>query len=569
MNRFSSFVFTLFVVVWAAQPVMAQDQQQSENSLLPEIDPQDIEIRSQFKARFPGLHRQPILGFEPTPRVYQIDPNRMPFMETDEQVVANLPVSELSRPDPPPYTPPHYASDINAFGRLGFGSFVSPEAKFWGVSRLNSKSYIGGDFDFSSSDGHLDSQESSFRFFDANAEYATKLSSEARLDISGGFSSSFNNMFNLPSTTIPDGARKEYNGFNIGANFQQFQNSITGWKAQTNVSYYNARLKNAGMLSGTSEERIFNGSIAKRWAGSNVSETFTVKAGAKVGHYDNNTPFADDWVAAQGGVVYERLFNYTTKVSVDASVYYAMDEFTNRIYPAPSIIVKHPLLDILTLTVKGEAEPYVKTLEQMHTANRFLNVDNVLRHSYRIKGSVEANLEYADAGILNLGFQYANISEYPIFAREQNSAVGASRQLFYETIYADAYRVKAYASITHQIISDKFRVNARVYMQSPNIKNGGRIPFEEKIGINSGVTIRPFDKFTFEAWADYVGSRKTYRTNETLDGFLMLGGQADVQITERFGAYVKLVNVLNQDYQVWQGYTERPFQVYGGLTIKL
>ncbi len=563
----------MLVVIVAAQPGAAQDQQQSENSLLPEIDPQDIEIRSQFKARFPGLQRQPILGFDPTPRVYQIDPNRMPFMEADEQVVANLPVSELSRPDPPAYTPPHYADDINAYSRLGFGSYVSPEAKFWGVNRINSKSYIGGDLDYSSSDGHLDNNEASFRFFDANVEYATKLSSESRLGINGGFSNSFNNMFNLPSTTIPDGARKEYDGFNLGADFQQFKNTITGWKAQANIRFFNAELKNANMLSGSSEERVFNGSLAKRWAGSNVNETFTVKAGAKVGHYDNNTPFDNDWVTAQGGVVYERLFNYTTKVSVDASVYYTNDGFSNKVYPGPSVTVEHPLLDMVTLTVKAAAEPYVQTLEQMHTQNRFLNVDNVLRHSYRIKGSAEASLEYADEGVLNLGFQYANISDYPMFGREQMSAVvgapQAPRNLFYEVNYADVYKVRAYASVTQQIVSDHFQVNAKVYLQSPQVKNGGRIPFEEKIGVNSGITIRPFDKFTFEAWADYVGSRKTFRTNDTLDGFLQLGGQADVQITDRFGAYIKLVNLLNQDYQVWQGYTERPFQVYGGLTVKL
>ena len=49
--------------------------QNTQNTLLPEINPQDIEIRSEFKANFPGLRRQPILGFNPTPRVFQIDPN--------------------------------------------------------------------------------------------------------------------------------------------------------------------------------------------------------------------------------------------------------------------------------------------------------------------------------------------------------------------------------------------------------------------------------------------------------------------------------------------------------------
>lgn len=570
MNRIRSFFICLFVTAMVVNVAIAQDRQQnSENSLLPEIDPQDIEIRSQFKARFPGLKRQPILGFDPTPRVYQIDPNRKPFMETPKQVVANLPVSELSRPDPPDYTPLQYSSDINAFGRLGIGSYISPEAQFWGISRINPKSYIGGDFDFSSSDGHLDNQQSSYRFFNANGEYATKLTAKSRLGLNGGFENSFNNMFDLdPVVGVPADARQQYTGFNIGGDFQHFQNTVTGWKIDANFRYFKADLKNASDLSGTSQERVFNGSVVKRWAGSNVNETFTVKLGAKGGNYDNNTPNVDKWLTGQAGVVYDRLFNYSTKVTADASVYYALDEFTDTFYLGPSVKVEHPLLDMLTLTVKAGAEPYVTTVRELHTENRFLTVGNVLRHTYRIHGLAEVSLDYADMGTLNFGVQYEDFSKYPIYKREE-VPVQNSELRYYEVNYVDAHRAGAYASVSHQIIPERFWMNAKVYVQSPQINDGGRIPYEEKVGVNSGITVRPIDRLTFEAWADYIGSRKTFQTNESLDGFLLLGGRVDLRITKRFGAYAKFVNLLNQDYEVWQGYRERPFQAYGGVSVKL
>jgi hypothetical protein len=343
-------------------------------------------------------------------------------------------------------------------------------------------------------------------------------------------------------------------------------NTVTGWKADANIRYYDATLESAGNLSGTSEERVYNGSVAKRWAGTNVNEIFTVKAGIRGGNF-TNSQFADGWLTSQGGVEYERLFNYSTKVKADASVYYGSDGFDNKIYWGPSLTVEQPLLDMLSLTVKAGAEPYVKTVEQLHNRNRFLNTDNGLRHSYRINGLAEVRLEYANLGVLNLGVQYENITDHPFFARE--SAFSGTQYRFYEVNYADVYKARAYASVAHQIIADKFWFNGKVYFQSPQIQNGGRIPYEEKIGVNSGITVSPFDKLTFEAWADYVGSRRTFQTNDKLDGFLLLGGQADVQITKRFGAYVKLVNALNQDYKVWQGYTERPFQAYGGVTVKL
>ncbi|NIT60382.1 MAG: hypothetical protein GWN00_30510, partial [Aliifodinibius sp.] len=184
-------------------------------------------------------------------------------------------------------------------------------------------------------------------------------------------------------------------------------------------------------------------------------------------------------------------------------------------------------------------------------------------------GKGEASLEYADQGEFNFGFQYEDISDFPIFLRSNNGLPGNPVYGFYEMQYRDAYKVSAYASVVHQIIPEKLQVNGKVYLRSPKLKGGGRIPFEEKVGINSGLMVRPFDGITFEAWADYVGSRRTFQTDEKLDGFLLLGGRADVQITERFGAYIKLVNILSQDYEVWQGYNERPFQAYGGVTVKL
>lgn len=571
MKRILSLLLFFLFTLLAANVTVAQQEQDTESSMLPEIDPQDIEIRSQFQARFPGLRRQPILGFDPNPRVYQIDPDRTPFMETQRQVVANVPISQLSGLRPPEYLPFQYAEPKNVFARLGFGSYMSPEAQLWGVSRLSEKSYVGGDLDFSSSDGHLDTQNTSFRFFDANAEYATKLNDKSRLDITGGAESSFNNMFDLPSTAIASTARKNYDGIRLGAGFQHFKNTVTGWKADANIRYYNTELANSGPQDGLVEERAYNLSVTKRWAGNKPHKTFSLKAGAKGGNYEHSTTNTS-WVTAQVAGGYEQLFNYTTKLAVDISGYYTESLYDDSFYLGPQVSVEHPVMDILTVKVEAGAEPYLKTQEQLHTNNRFLTVENNLRHSYRMYGKAEAKVDYVDNGKFNFGFQYEDISENPIYQRQNNGVVDNSGERvyeFYEIRYFNVYKVSAYAGVVQAIIPEKLSVNAKIYLRSPKIKDGNRIPFEEKIGINSGLAIHPVDGVTFEAWADYVGPRQTMQTGEKLDGFILLGGQADIQITKRFGAYIKLVNLLNQDYEVWQGYTEQPFQAYGGLTVKL
>ena len=62
--RLNSLLFTIFFITMHA---WAQSGSNAQNTLLPEINPQDIEIRSEFRAKFSGLRRQPILGFDPKP----------------------------------------------------------------------------------------------------------------------------------------------------------------------------------------------------------------------------------------------------------------------------------------------------------------------------------------------------------------------------------------------------------------------------------------------------------------------------------------------------------------------
>lgn len=122
--RLSTLLFALTIFSIDA---WAQSGSNAQNNLLPEINPQDIEIRSEFRARFPGLRRQPILGFNPKPRVFQIDPNRVPFMESRNDAVASVAITQLDRPEPPLRTIMQAPIRRNVYARAGFGNFITPE----------------------------------------------------------------------------------------------------------------------------------------------------------------------------------------------------------------------------------------------------------------------------------------------------------------------------------------------------------------------------------------------------------------------------------------------------------
>lgn len=562
------FGVALLLALCGISGAFAQQSGENQNTLLPEIDPQDIEIRSEFKARFPGLRRQPILGFNPAPRVYQIDPNREPFMETQEQIVANLPVSDLARPSAPAYEPLNYEPPISAYGRLGAGSFISPEAEFWGVYELSENSYLGTTVDYRSSDGHLDTRNSSFRFLDADAEFATKLGDRTRLKMDGGLQSSFNYLADSP-VIIYDGSKKMYSGFDLGTELRNFKNTIEGWEAKAGYSYYGVDLESSTVSPATNEESVFKGSFSKRWAGNHIQETFTLKLGGRGGQYTPDLA-ADSrqWFTVRGGLHYQRLFNYSTQLTAEAGLAYASNAIDSGIYLSPLIEIKHWIQDDLTVKASLEGRPYHTTLEQHHKTNRFFNGAGALRHTYQVDGKAEIEFEFLEGSSLKGGISYMTAQNYPYYRQSTRSDGAGNGYGYYTVNYMDADRIKGYAGISHQLIPEKFWFNAQAYIQKPKLDNGNDIPFEEEWGINSGLSLTPFEKLTLEVWGDYVGKRKTV-SSVTLDGFLLLGSQVDIQINETFGVYAKLLNLLSQEYEIWRGYQERPLQVYGGVTVKL
>lgn len=562
-RNFTLFLFFTFLLALSL-PSNAQ-QQDTENSLLPEIDPQDIEIRSQFRASFPGIRRQPILGFDPTPRVYQVDPNRQPFMETQEQVVANLPVSELSRPNPPAYNPLKYSENIQAYSKLGIGSYSSPEANLWGVHQISDKSYIGGVLNFSSSsNGHLDDQPSSFRFFNAKAEYTAKLDENTRIQFNAGGQSDFHYLYELNNQLpVEQELGKNYTGFHIDGNLNRFQNSVSGWNIDAGLKYFDVNLDDE-FLIGDVDETVYRGSFAKRWAGSNVSETFTAKGGVKSGEFGTGDD-QENWTTLQGGVQYERLFNYITMLTAEASVYYTSDVAEDVVYFAPSLKVEHTFNDRLKVTGHAEGKPYLKSIQQHHETNRFIAADNDLRHSYEIEVTGEASLEYYRGSTINGGVRYTNTNNLPFYSQ----STSVSNNSYYQINYQDATNFKVYAGITHQLLPERFWVSGRIYAQNPELDGGQSVPFQETWGVNSTVHISPFKRLTIEGWADYMGKRDTGITDQELDGIFLVGAQLDVEITERFGAYFRGVNLLDDNYQLWEGYSERPLQIFGGVTVKL
>ncbi|MCC5942862.1 MAG: hypothetical protein JJU37_15065 [Balneolaceae bacterium] len=571
----------LTVSLLFSHEIKAQDAQaDTEQSLLPEIDPQDIEIRSQFQARFPGLRRQPILGFNPRPRVFQIDPNRIPFIEDEETVAANLPIGTLDRPEAPDYHRLGYADPKHAFFRGGVGSFISPEADVFAVAKLSDKNWISGSASFESTDGHISNFSSSYRYFNTDIRSYNRFSDRTQMNLNAGFSSNFNYM---PWLVGVNGGfydfetRVSKTGFYGSADLDVAQTSLSGVKISAG-GYGNDYSLNSTLnpFNGDAGEWGMNVAASYSRLGNNINEIHRIKVSTKIG---DQQPFMEDgglWSVSTLSAHYERLFNYRTdvKVSLGASgVSDALDDFT--FYVAPEIEVKHTFFTGFSVrgNAYGKANHY--SFAEVQNQNRFFDFSTPLRHQYELKALGEVLLEPFYGTKIIGGASYQNINNFLYFERSPDpfessinvSAMGISEG-YYSAAFSDANIFRVYGGVTQDLRPEVLWVSADGHWQIPRLDGGDKIPFVENLSIKGTVSFRPAQQVLIEGWSEFLSGRENH-LGENLSSFFTLGGKFEVSLSDRFGVYGKMRNVLNEEYEIWSGYPERGFQAFVGFTYLL
>ncbi len=572
--------YALFLAMWivagllTAQTLSGQQVSDTEASLLPEIDPQDIEIRSQYRARFPGLRRQPILGFTPGSRVFQVDPGRTPWLEELEDIAARLPVGELERPDAPEFRTFPFADQGIGYGRLGFGRFNSPEALFHTQYEAAEDHWLSGTISHHSSGGHL-AQQSGFRYFDNELNYRGKVSDRTLLGAFVDLNSDFNYLpgIQTPATDLSELAgRKDYRNVATGMRLVNYQTIYNKLNAGFEARYSTIDVTNEPLAGDAGlNEWGLSADADYTWTGERIHELFSIRSDLHVGGYELMGGESHSWHLIGAWAGYQRMFNnYRTRIDARLGLQHAGDpEEPSAFYFAPELQGEHDLTSriMVSASVKGEAE-HPGHME-LHTKNRFLLPQHSIRHSYHLEGKMELVIEMLPYNKIRAGASYRQTKNHPYFSRQQISNAQQGSEIttgYYVLQYGNASIPRAWAGVSVDLSRDNLWFDLEGYMQWPEFTNGQEIPFTESYGVRGGVNFRPIDRVHIEGWGNLSGPRKTAEGDD-LPAYFILGGKAEVRLTDRVGVYGKAVNLLNESYELWQGFEERPLQIYGGVLI--
>ena len=137
-------------------------QADTSGSVLPDIAPREIEIRGQLEISFPSLERQPLVGFNPPPRVRELGPDERPFVEEYKQESADLPPSPLQRPEAPPITEITTGDPMGGLIEASGGRYYARLVRARIAVPARGRTAFHTDLDYGGSDGYLVADDNAF-----------------------------------------------------------------------------------------------------------------------------------------------------------------------------------------------------------------------------------------------------------------------------------------------------------------------------------------------------------------------------------------------------------------------
>jgi hypothetical protein len=126
-------------------PVASALAQADRDTLLPDLAPRELEILGNLEITFPSLRRQPLSGFNPPPRIYEVPRGWRPWTEDYKQASADLPGSSLIQPASPPPTISVGQHPHRGELSLGIGRYLSREVHAQAAFDVGSNVVVYGD----------------------------------------------------------------------------------------------------------------------------------------------------------------------------------------------------------------------------------------------------------------------------------------------------------------------------------------------------------------------------------------------------------------------------------------
>jgi hypothetical protein len=230
----------------------------------------------------------------------------------------------------------------------------------------------------------------------------------------------------------------------------------------------------------------------------------------------------------------------------------------------PSVKLTSRLHDSYSVWAAYEPEVREQSFDGLRRVNPFLMLASEIRHTdipLRFNAGVAYDNRRATSG--RLFMEYFSTSSWPRFDLLPDPV----RQQW-ELRYGSLSTVFAVHAELHHHFSKRTRIQVQTALRmSRDDELGEAIPYLPPLEVRALLTHDfPFG-LSIQAESQLVGEQ--YTQEASIPSWLMLGLTAEYRVFRNAGVFIHMSNLLDNEFQRWRGYYERPFFISGGLQLRM
>jgi hypothetical protein len=481
------------------------------------------------------------------------------------------------------------------YATFGIGNYGALNAELYVNEDLNNNEYIGGMFRHNSSQGGIKEITLDDFYYDTKIDliYGSN-EQEMAWNIKLGYQNQIYNWYGLPADFGNTLTLQESMALVNGINPQQSYNTITAGGSlvfeeafvkdvKLELTHFSDAFSSAenrfllaptfkfDVLDEAIKTKVFvdyvDGSFKKDYLGTNTAD---IKYGfTNFGIVPSFVMKRDDWT-----------------IDIGAGLVYSMgrDNSSNKFYVYPSVSASYNVVGDLMIfytnaignlgqnTYKDfvDGNPFVSPTLNIKPTNELYDVNAGLKGKLASTVSYDIKASY----IYDENKALFKSNDYNEKDTNANYAFGNS----FQVIYDDMKTIRLYGEIKADLAKG-VTVEADATINSYSNKIQGEAWNLPELQLNSKVDFMVTEKWFAGINLFYVGERKDQQLNTdivyvtapgpiTLDGYFDLNANIRYKHNERFTAFLKANNIMNNGYQKWLNYPVQGFQVMVGGNYK-
>lgn len=591
MRRMKSVFWRLAIVVAlvGVGQVSTSSAQADRDTLLPDLAPRELEILGNLEITFPSLRRQPLSGFNPPPRIYEVPRGWRPWTGEYKQPSADLPGTSLIQPASPPATISVGQHPHNGELSMGIGRYLSREVRAQAAFDLGSSVTFHGDL-----------------FHEGLSKYKP-----------------FNDSL---ETEAPHQAYDGLAGLTYRAGATSAGIEVTGFFDEYDL--YGARPDTAPFLS---PERDGSGFGGRAWVSTGEASKVPVRLTAEYKATTYETGYPDEpglvsidgrqlalqgegrfgvgdrnlsldaktWLTEQRGF-FDPLENVSVEPSRDVTTYRAGGDLNfgvgrrgllrvgaqlhgysssgdgvavdsngssdSKVYLAPRISYVNLIASVAEIYVKNTPIVRVKDQHGLFDANPFL-VDYAPLFPELSVVNVEGGLVFYK-GPVRIAAR-SGVTTYESFLYFESDGSPAFGPRFFNARYgnADVFFAGGDVGVT---FPGQFSATVSTRWQSAKLENDVDVPnYPEFEGGLRGSFIFADDRALIQFDGTIVGDRNVDSSGEeVVSGYLDMAVLASYYLRNGIGFYARIQTITGDTFERWVGYPVADWVTLGGIRIR-